>query len=245
MALKIFGDDPAAQPKPRNSSADAVVGRFRSGYQLNDRPAALTEWRVTTGDPEVAAAIYDLLGGDAPQEWPAKGEDNLDIFTASKEIEVIIDSPKSVRQRLVLWGRNGKPIYTTDGETKDDGTPDPDSHLSLQERKQRGRASLGPTPDIDILFRLAAKPGLGVFEFRTGAWSLLQDLIWHDVESQLAAVQGAIAATLGLEGVLYTAKNGPRAGQRIEYVKPTLTVRGAYSSSAASSLSSLPSISPE
>jgi hypothetical protein len=40
-----------------------------------------------------------------------------------------MDSPKSERQRLVLWGRNGKPIYTTDGETKDDGTPDPDAHL--------------------------------------------------------------------------------------------------------------------
>ena len=245
MALKIFGDDPAAQPKPRNSFADDVVGRFRSGYQLNDRPAALTEWRVTTGDPEVASAIYDLLGGDAPQEWPAKGEDNLEVFTASKEIDVIIDSPKSVRQRLVLWGRNGKPIYTTDGETKDDGTPDPDSHLSLQERKQLGRAGLGPNPDVEVYFRLAAQPDLGVFKFQTGSWSLVQDFAYNDTEAKLEEVDGKIAATLKLEEVSFTAKNGPRAGQLVQYTKPVLTVKGAYSPSADSSRSSLPSISPE
>ena len=45
-----------------------VVGRFRSGHQINKRPAALSEWRVTTGDPEVAEKIHDILGGDAPQE---------------------------------------------------------------------------------------------------------------------------------------------------------------------------------
>ena len=238
--MMLFGAP--AGPHPLN---DDVVGRFRSGYQLNDRPAALTEWRVTTGDPEVAAAIYDLLGGDAPQEWPAKGEDNLEVFTASKEIEVIIDSPKSVRQRLVLWGRNGKPIYTTDGETKDDGTPDPDSHLSLQERKQRSRDGVGPTPDVEVYFRLTALPDLGVFQFRTGAWSLVQDWVWTDMKSQLVEVAGPIAAVLVLEQVSYTAKNGPKTGRLIEYVKPALTVRGPYSSRAASSLSSLPSISPE
>ncbi|OII27571.1 hypothetical protein [Frigoribacterium sp. MCBA15_019] len=225
--------------------ADDVVGRFRSGYQLNDRPAALTEWRVTTGDPEVASAIYDLLGGDAPQEWPAKGEDNLEVFTASKEIDVIIDSPKSVRQRLVLWGRNGKPIYTTDGETKDDGTPDPDAHLSLQERKQRSRDGVGPTPDVEVYFRLKEQPDLGVFKFQTGSWSLVQDWVWTDMKSQLRGIEGAIAAVLELEQISYTAKNGPKAGQLIEYVKPALAVLGAYSSSAASRRSSLPSISPE
>ena len=234
----------AAEAAP-HPLADDVVGRFRSGYQLNDRPAALTEWRVTTGDPEVASAISDLLGGDAPQEWPAKGEDNLEVFTASKEIDVIIDSPKSVRQRLVLWGRNGKPIYTTDGETKDDGTPDPDAHLSLQERKQRSRDGVGPTPDVEVYFRLKEQPDLGVFKFQTGSWSLVQDWIWVDLEAQLEAVQGAIECTLKLEQVSFTAKNGPRAGQLVEYVKPTLVVRGAYSPSADSSRSSLPSISPE
>jgi hypothetical protein len=65
------------------------------------------------------------------------------------------------------------------------------------------------------------------------------------MEAKLEAVRGTIVATLQLEQVSYVARNGPRAGQLIEYVKPTLTVMGPYASRADSSLSSLPSISPE
>jgi hypothetical protein len=86
---------------------------------------------------------------------------------------------------------------------------------------------------------------LGVFTFQTGCWSLVQDWVWTDMKSQLKGIAGAIPAVPELGQVSYTAKNGPEAGQLIEYVKPTLLVRGPYSSSAASSLSSLPSISPE
>ena len=108
MALKIFGTDPESQPKPRQRFSDDIVGRFRSGHTLNGRPSALDDWRVTTGDPEVASAIYDLLGGDAPQKWDAKGEDDLEVFTASKEVEIILEGEKALRQSMLLWGRNGK-----------------------------------------------------------------------------------------------------------------------------------------
>jgi hypothetical protein len=225
LALRIFQNDP--EKAPRQSFADDVVGRFRSGHQINDRPAALNEWRVTTGDPDVAAAIFDLLGGDAPAEWEAKGEDNLEVFTASKDVAIIIERANSLRQRLVLWGRNGKPIYTTDGEKKDDGTPDPDAHLTLAERKQKGRDGTGPTPDVELYFRLAENPDLGIFKFQTGSWSFVSDLEYNQTEDAIAdaiadSESSRATATLTLEEVSFTAKNGPRAGQLVQYTKPVL-----------------------
>lgn len=224
--LKIFGTDPETQPKPRTSFADDVVGRFRSGYQIDGTPAALTDWRVTTGDPVVADKVFDLLGGDAPQEWAAKGEDKLEVFTASNEIEIIIPGPKSVRQRLVLWGRSGKPIYSTDGATKDDGTPDPDADLSFAERKQKGRDETGPTPDVDVYFKLVGEEDLGIFQFKTGSWSIVQDFAYDGTIEKLAEIDGPTRAVLKLEEVSFVAKNGPRKGQTVNYTKPVLKIRG-------------------
>lgn len=227
MGLRIFGTDPETQPKPRQSFADDVVGRFRSGYMLNNRPATVTEWRVTTGDPDVAKEIHDILGGDAPQEWDAKGEDNLEIFTASGDVDVILAGPKALRQRMVLWGRNGKMIQSGDGMTLDDGTPDPDAELTFQERKKKGQDGIGPVPQIEVYFRLAAQPDLGIFKFQTGSWSLAQDLAAYDVEGQLEEIDGPTRAVLKLEEVSFVAKNGPRAGQTVNYTKPVLTIKGA------------------
>ena len=232
MALRIFGNDPATETRPRQRFADDIVGQFRSGYQLDGTPAALNEWRVTTGDPEVADAIYDLLGGDKPQEWAAKGEDNLEVFTASKSIEIILDGPSALRQKMILWGRNGKPITSGDGQTLDDGTPDPDASLTFAERKQKAREGRGAEPQIELYFRLAEAPDLGIFKFRTGSWSMVSDLVYADVEDGLADLSadsesGKVKATLKLEEVSFIAKKGPRAGQTVQYTKPVLTVIGA------------------
>ena len=226
-SLRIFPTDPSGETKPRNNYAEDIVGRFRSGYQIDDVPASLNDWRVTTGDPEVAAVIHELLGGDPAKEWETKSEDNLELFTASPSVEIVIPGPSSLRQQLVLWGRSGKPIYTTDGETKDDGTPDPDRDLSFAERKAKGRAQTGPVPDIELIFRLADEPDLGLFKFKSGSWSLVSDLDYNGVEEQLAEINGPTKATLKLEPVSFVLKNGPRAGQPVAYVKPVLKIKGA------------------
>lgn len=227
MALRIFGNDPTTTTPKRQSFKDDVVGRFRSGYQLNGRPAALTEWRITSGDPEVAEAIYDLLGGDKPQEWEAKGEDNLEVFTATQAVDIILEGPKALRTKMILWGRNNKPIQSGDGQTLDDGTPDPDANLSFQERKQKARDGIGAEPQIEVYFRLAANPDLGIFKFQTGSWSLASDLAYAGVEDELDEIDGPTKATLKLEEVSFVAKNGPRAGQTVQYTKPVLTIKGA------------------
>lgn len=227
MGLKIFGTDPESQPKPRQRFADDVVGRFRSGHQLNGRPAALDDWRVTTGDPEVANAVFDILGGDAPQEWDAKGEDNLEVFTATREVEILMEGPKSLRSAMILWGRNGKMISKSDGEVMEDGTPDPDADLSFQERKKKGQDGIGPVPQIEVYFRLAEQPDLGIFKFQTGSWSLASDLAAYDVEGELAEINGPTKAVLELEPVSFVVKKGPRAGQTVAYTKPNLIIKGA------------------
>ncbi|CCQ44297.1 putative uncharacterized domain protein [Pseudarthrobacter siccitolerans] len=235
MGLNIFGNDPATQPRPRNSFKDDIVGRFRSGHQLNGRPAALKEWRITTGDPEVADEIHALFGGDAPQTWEAKGEDNIEVFTASNKIGIILESANALRQKMVLWSRAGKLIQSGDGQTIDypedrKGEPDPDAHLSFQERKAKARDGFGAEPQIEVYFRLAENPDLGIFKFQTGSWSMASDLAYNGVEDELAdliADHGKAKAILELEEVSFVAKNGPRAGQTVSYTKPVLTLKGA------------------
>ncbi|WP_144722259.1 hypothetical protein [Cellulosimicrobium sp. TH-20] len=236
MGLKIFKDTDAPKA-PTSSFADDVVGRFRSGYQVNDRPAALTEWRVTTGDPEVAEAVRAIMGGGEAQEWAAKGEDNLEVFTTSGSVDVIVEKVADLRQRLVLWGRNGKPIYISDGETisypdERKGEPDPDASLDLNARKQKARDGIGAEPQIEVYFRLAANPDLGIFKFQSASWSLVRDLDYNGTEDALtdavADSNGAGAlVSLALENVSFVAKNGPQAGKTVSFTKPVLTVKGA------------------
>jgi hypothetical protein len=224
--LKIWGQDPEAQPKPRQRFADDVVGRFRSGHQLSGRPASLEEWRITTGDPEVADKVYDLFGGHEPQDWETKGEDSIEVFTAVPEVEIILADAKALRQRMVLWSRAGKLVIDSDGETYADGTPDPDAMLSFAERKKKGQDGLGPSPQIEVYFRLAEEPDLGIFKFQTGSWSMAQDIPRDGTVEALEEIGGPAKATLTLEKVSFIAKNGPRAGQTVEYMKPVLKVTG-------------------
>jgi len=232
MGLKIFGDDPANAPKPRNSFADDVVGRFRSGHQINGRPASLSDWRITTGDPDVAAKVFELFGGDEPQEWAAQGEDNLEVFTASTSVDIIIESAKALRQRMVLWGRNGKLISASDGEYLLDESghvtdePDPDASLTFQERKAKAKQGTGLEPDIELYFRLADEPDLGIFKFKSGSWGLAYDLARDDIGGQIEQAGGPVKATLELEPVSFIAKNGPMAGKEVNYTASRLELKG-------------------
>lgn len=233
MGLKVWGTDPENQPKPREDFSDDLVGRFRSGHQINGQPASLTEWRVTTGDPDVADAIYELLGGQEPQEWDAKGEDNLEVFTSATEVEIILDNPKALKQEMILWTNNGKVAYVTDGEYLADGTPDPDAELSFEERKQKHQLGIGPGPHIQITFKLADDPDLGYFKFTSGSWTLVKDLVYYDVEAALEAIDGPTRALLSLEEVTFTAKSGKRKGKPVSFTKPNLKVLGPVEVKAA------------
>lgn len=233
MALKIFGD--SGQPQAKKSFSDDIVGRFRSGYVANNRPVALTEWRVTTGDPEVAEKLADLLGADEAQTWDAAGEDNLEIYGKESSVDIILEGAKAIRQQMVLYSRKGL-IYASDGETitypsERKGEPDPQAGEDFQTRKAKAKDGTGAEPKIEVFFRLASDPELGIFKFQSGSWSMVSDLAYHNVEDQIADLVAdgvdKIAASLTLEEVVFTAKSGPRAGKEVRYTKPVLSIKGA------------------
>lgn len=221
MAINIFGRDGDESSKKRSKFADDVVGRFRSGHQLNRRPVALSEWRVTTGDPEVADSVRRLLGGDKPAKWETQGEDNLEVFTDAQQVDIIIDGPSSVRSSMVLWGRNGKLIRACDGvQQKDDAKSDCACPQTLAELKAESKDGTACEPSIQIVFALADDPDLGLFRFQSGSWSLAEDI--NTVEKKLAEIDGPAAATLALEVVEFTTK----AGEHRKFTKPVVKVIG-------------------
>lgn len=226
MSLRIFETDPEAAPKPRSKYADDLVGRFRSGYQVNNRPASLEKWRVTTGDPDVAETISELMGGEGAQEWDAPGEDNIEIFTDTAKIDIILDGHHAIRSEMALWGRSGA-IRKCDGVTQK-GTEPGDAAAgspcecpaAFSDRKDAAKSGKGCQPNITVFFRLAAAPDLGVFKFTSGSWSLARDI--GAAEEKLEAIDGPARARLGLEVVEYEAQ-----GKKRKFTKPVVEVLGA------------------
>jgi hypothetical protein len=221
VGLRIFETDPDAAPKPRQSFKSDLVGRFRSGYQINRRPATLEEWRVTTGDPDVADRVHELFGGEKPQEWDATGEDNIEVFTKAKRVKVIIDSPSALRQEMVLWGRSGA-IRRCDGveQTGDDAGKPCECPASYTERKDAAKKGTGCQPNITLFFTLADDPDLGKFKFTSGSWSLVRDI--GQAEDELKDLSGPAYAWLGLEVVEYESE-----GKKRKFTKPVIEVIGS------------------
>ena len=220
MALRIFDVDPDARPK--KGFADDLVGRFRSGAQVNGRPLALSEWRVTTGDPDVADAIAAALGG-TPEEWDTKTEETLEVYTAAPSVRVLLDGPQAVRTSMALWGRNNKKVRECDGVTQMDDAKSPCvCPDKVADRKVAAKEGTGCEPSISIFFRLAdeALRDLGKFRFQSGSWSMAAEI--GEAEAKLADINGPAIATLSLERVEYTTK----AGREVSYTKPVLKVLG-------------------
>ncbi|GAA4981154.1 hypothetical protein [Actinopolymorpha pittospori] len=226
MSLRIWETDPESAPKPRQRFSDDLVGRFRSGYQVNKRPMSLEKWRVTTGDPDVADAVHSMFGGDAPQEWEATGEDGLEVFTEAKRVKVIIDSPKALRSEMVLWGRAGA-IRRCDGVEQHGEDAEGracECPATYADRKAAATKGTGCQPNVTLFFTLADDPALGKFKFTSGSWSLVRDL--GPVEDALAAIDGPAIAWLGLEVVEFETREGAKR----KFTKPVIEVIGRVSS---------------
>lgn len=199
------------------SFADDVVGRFRSGYQIGGRPKSLTEWRVTTGDPAVASAVAELLEGDDPQEWEAKGEDNLEVFTHADAVNIILPSADSIEARMLIWARGQKRIVTCSGDIfETEGAPYECNDGGFRNRREHEEQGHACEPNLSLTFRLADNPDLGLFKYQTGAWSLASVIGRHI--GAASKIDGPIKAHLALEQV--EMKDGKT------FTKPVLTIGG-------------------
>ena len=224
MAFRIFDVNETEQ----KASSDDIVGRFRSGHQINGRPMALSSWRVTGADPVVLSTLSEIMGGNEdPAKWDTKSEETYEIFTTSTEVEIIIDGPKALKTGMVLWGRKGL-IRSCDGVTQtDDAQTECACPSDLRERKEAAKNGSACEPSIQIYFRLALNPELGKLKFFTGSWTFAKE-IWK-AEARLAEIGGPAHATLGLEVISFTTKDG----KEITYTKPKLDVHDAADDAAA------------
>jgi len=194
---KIFNE------APKNFGADDIVGRFRSGMALSGRPVALTEWRVTSGDPKVMEKISKLYGGEI-EEWETSTEENLQVLTTINSIDIHL---QNVDAGLTLWGRGTTPIRSCDGITQRDETSSPCVCPSdLKEHKAAAKQGTACTPSIRLLFRLADDHDLGIFKFQSGSWQLAEAI--NPVEEAVKASDSSLPATLRLEQVSWTTKTG-------------------------------------
>ncbi|MEV7582221.1 recombination directionality factor [Streptomyces erythrochromogenes] len=227
MALRIFETDPNA--KPKQIFSDDTVGRFHGGKQVDNLPVALSEWRVTTGDPEVAAAVSQLFGG-APVETDSTSENFIEILTAADKVKIVLSGPDAIASDLKLWNGSAL-IHHCDGV--EFLSPDEDRGKLcrcpelMEDRKAAAKAKRGPSPSIAVTFRLADDYELGLFRLQTGSWKLAEVL--HEVENALNKVDGEALATLELELVEYTTKKG----RDVSYRKPTIRVLKSWNDAVA------------
>ncbi|MFI2213008.1 hypothetical protein [Streptomyces sp. NPDC020141] len=218
---RIWETDPASRPRERTFESD-VVGRFRSGRKVGNQPEPLSEWRVTTGDPLVAAEIARRMGGE-PAEWETDKEDNLEVLTEASSIEIIIESSDKLDASMKLFGLSGLAHHCDGVEYL---SPDEDLGKAcgcpelVQDRKDRARAGRGPKPSIDVAFKVADAPELGVFRFNSGSWELVK--VFHTLLADVDSYDGPVRARLSIEPVSYTTK----AGRDVSYNKPVITVLG-------------------
>jgi hypothetical protein len=208
MALKVFGTKPTS-----GQSRDSIdiVGSLRSGKSEGGQPMALPTWAFSTGDPEVVDALSELFGSVEVEERDTKGEETNLVITGQDAIRVILQGERGLRLRWVLRDSGFRPVYISDGETitnmDDQSTePDPDAHLTLDDRLDKAKRKRGPALEIELLFRLADAPELGYFRFQNSGASFVKDLandaIDGEYEDMLADNDGGpILASLGKKEV--------------------------------------------
>jgi hypothetical protein len=236
MAMKIWESDPNNKPAAREEYSDDSAGTFSIGRMGEDgKPESLDTFRMVTASPATAEAIALLLGGSVT-ELETDKDAYLEVITARNLVPVIVASPAGLYSDLKLWSKANKLVHHCDGDTflspdEKKGRPCGCPEL-FAERKAAARDGVGPSPSIELTFRLAEDPELGEFKFRTGSWTLAATL--YQVEEKFDNIgQREALAELTLEFVEFTIKKGPDKGVKVSYYKPGIKVVKAYGEAIA------------
>ena len=189
------------------------VGRFHYATLLRNRLQVITSWQVSADDRQVLARVAHLLGR-ASQDI---GADIWSITTETTTIEVILHGPGALRLR---WCRDG--CHTCDGKVQSDNGTQRSCMCppSLPERRTATRHGRGCEPRVEIFFRLAQDPALGIFTFASGSWSLAEQVI--NVRTVLQADSQPTRARLSLRRTHHRLYSG----RTLTYTRPVLVVVG-------------------
>jgi hypothetical protein len=227
----IFAPDPDDKPKDKSGKYDSPDFVFKSGMLVNNLPTSLAQWRVLTGDPAIADAIGQLLGGK-PEEYDPAKEMNLHVLTESDSVEIIIDSADAIDARRIKWGMNG-PEHECDGRSflspdEDKGQPC-GCPTTLREAKAaaRKKRNAGPRPYVSVRFRLAHDAELGLGVLHGTAWDFAETVF--AVQNKLDAVGEPALCRLYLKHVQYTNKDDIE----VSYRHPVIEVLGSYNAAIA------------
>jgi Recombination directionality factor-like len=197
---------------------DQFAGWFRFGRLVDNRPQALSSWRVTTRTQESAAAVARLFGG-SPQHWQTTSADHFEVLTDASNVRITLEGPHCITSDMRKWGHKGL-VHHCDGqqflsphEMKGEPCGCPES---AKDRKSWARSRLGPQPNTEILFRIDKMPDLGDFRMHSISWKFAES-----VASALALMNSAQSKLIcGLS--LTVAEFDVMAGHRTKYRQPLL-----------------------
>jgi len=194
-----------------------LVGRFRSGQQVQGLPQSLSEWRVTSDDKAVLEDVAALLGG-TPAKWETTSDQVWELLTDATSLNVDIFS---VDGKFTYFNNKQKrPIRVCNGVTQEDGKPC-QCPGTIPERKLKAKESDGCDPEVRTVFKLADLPDLGKFWFQSGSWGLAAAA--SGLEEELAELGGgemggSAPGTLTLKKIEYETK----AGRSVAYTLPVI-----------------------
>ena len=187
---------------------EEVVGSFHVGRQCGGQPLASSSWRVVTKCHAVAAAVVDRFVGAQVVEDALEGDD-VEILTGRERIPILVRGMEAVLFRMVSQGA-GEAFHVCDGAEylepssrrgRPCGCP-----RTLRERKAAAASGRGPRPEVQLRFRLAELPELGMFGLRTGSWDVVEEL--PGLERALCAAKGPVECDLRYAFVEFTTRSG-------------------------------------
>ncbi|WP_406359048.1 hypothetical protein [Streptomyces sp. NBC_00658] len=185
-----------------------IVGSFHVARQSGGRPLASSSWRVVTKHHSVATAIAARFAGSQVGEDALEGND-VEILTGHERVPILLDGMEAVSFRMVSQGA-GETFHVCDGveylePESSRGRPCGCPH-TLRERKAAAATGRGPRPEVQLRFRLAELPDLGMFSLRTGSWEVVEEL--PGLERALRASEGPVECDLRYAFVGFTTLSG-------------------------------------
>ena len=201
---------------------DPIVGQFHVGRHKNGRPVAASSWRVTTRvQPIVAALVAHYAGASVVGE--ASGGSAVEVLTGCDRVPVVLTGQRAVSFRMVLQGA-GEIFHSCDGYRLLDPmqrSGDPCGCPStLEERRTAAATGHGPVPEIQVRFRLAELPSIGMFVLNSSSWAFAEAL--PQLRHALGTVSGPVQCVLGYDMVEFTT----RSGVDVSYRRPVVELAG-------------------